>query len=307
MELEDLRPRCAVRGVHPDGVVTVVSVQWFGSEALELTYKTPVRRGRQRAAVPPRRGPARGRRRGAAVELRRRRRPVPTRVRGAAHPACASVRPAAGGPHVGRRPAAAPDHGRLRGDSAAPAAALPPRRRPGRGQDHHGGTADQGADRPRGPGALPDRLPGQPRRTVAGRAVPPVPASLRDPDQRQARSRPDPQLVPGDRPGHCPPRQAVARRGRAAEAAGADAGWDLVVCDEAHKLSATYFGGGGEVHEAAPAGPAPVGPDAPLPADDGDPAQRQGGGLPVCSCPCSTATASRAASATASTRPTSRT
>ena len=39
MQLEDLRPRCSVRGVHPDGVVTVVSVQWFGSEALELTYK----------------------------------------------------------------------------------------------------------------------------------------------------------------------------------------------------------------------------------------------------------------------------
>ena len=41
MQLEDLQPRCAVRGVHLDGVVTVVSVQWFGSEALELTYKTP--------------------------------------------------------------------------------------------------------------------------------------------------------------------------------------------------------------------------------------------------------------------------
>ena len=40
MRLEDLQPRCAVRGVHPDGLVTVVSVQWFGSEALELTYKT---------------------------------------------------------------------------------------------------------------------------------------------------------------------------------------------------------------------------------------------------------------------------
>ena len=38
--LEDLRPRCSVRGVHPDGVVTVVSVQWFGSDAVELTYKT---------------------------------------------------------------------------------------------------------------------------------------------------------------------------------------------------------------------------------------------------------------------------
>jgi hypothetical protein len=28
-----------VRGILPDALVTVVSVQWFGSEALELTYK----------------------------------------------------------------------------------------------------------------------------------------------------------------------------------------------------------------------------------------------------------------------------
>ena len=41
MQLEELQSRASVRGVHPDGVVTVVSVQWFGSEALELTYKTP--------------------------------------------------------------------------------------------------------------------------------------------------------------------------------------------------------------------------------------------------------------------------
>jgi hypothetical protein len=37
--LEDLQPTAAIRGVLPDQVVTVVSVQWFGSEALELTYK----------------------------------------------------------------------------------------------------------------------------------------------------------------------------------------------------------------------------------------------------------------------------
>ncbi len=40
MRLEDLQPRCTVRGVVPDALVTVVSVQWFGSEAVELTYKT---------------------------------------------------------------------------------------------------------------------------------------------------------------------------------------------------------------------------------------------------------------------------
>ena len=40
MELEDIRPNVVVRGILPDQWVTVVSVQWFGSDALELTYKT---------------------------------------------------------------------------------------------------------------------------------------------------------------------------------------------------------------------------------------------------------------------------
>jgi SNF2 family DNA or RNA helicase len=39
-KLEDLQPNAAVRGVLPDALVSVVSVQWFGSEAIELTYKT---------------------------------------------------------------------------------------------------------------------------------------------------------------------------------------------------------------------------------------------------------------------------
>jgi SNF2 family DNA or RNA helicase len=40
MKLEQLQPNAAVRGIVPDALVVVVSVQWFGSEALELTYKT---------------------------------------------------------------------------------------------------------------------------------------------------------------------------------------------------------------------------------------------------------------------------
>ena len=40
-KLEELRTNAAVRGILPDSLVTVVSIQWFGSEALELTYKTP--------------------------------------------------------------------------------------------------------------------------------------------------------------------------------------------------------------------------------------------------------------------------
>jgi SNF2 family DNA or RNA helicase len=37
--LEELQPNAAIRGILPDRLVTVVNVQWFGSEAVELTYK----------------------------------------------------------------------------------------------------------------------------------------------------------------------------------------------------------------------------------------------------------------------------
>lgn len=40
-KLEDLKPNASVRGILPNSLVTVVNIQWFGSEALELTYKTP--------------------------------------------------------------------------------------------------------------------------------------------------------------------------------------------------------------------------------------------------------------------------
>src|SRR6266568_4620948 len=40
-KLEDLHANASVRGILPDALVTVVGIQWFGSEALELTYKDP--------------------------------------------------------------------------------------------------------------------------------------------------------------------------------------------------------------------------------------------------------------------------
>jgi superfamily II DNA or RNA helicase len=43
-KLEELLPQVSVRGILPDHLATVVSVQWFGSEALELTYKDPAGR-----------------------------------------------------------------------------------------------------------------------------------------------------------------------------------------------------------------------------------------------------------------------
>ena len=136
MKLEELKTNATVRGILPDCLVTVVGVQWLGSEALA-------------------------------------------------------------------------------------AAAIPARRRPGGGQDHHGRAPHQGADRARRPATLPRRLSRQPRRTMAGRALPPVPASLRDPDQRPARNGASRQLVSGGRSRHRAPRQAGPRRGRSAQAPGA--------------------------------------------------------------------------------------
>jgi SNF2 family DNA or RNA helicase len=39
--LEDITRYASIRGILPNGLVTVVNVQWHGSAALELTYKTP--------------------------------------------------------------------------------------------------------------------------------------------------------------------------------------------------------------------------------------------------------------------------
>jgi hypothetical protein len=37
--LEDLTPGASVRGLLAGGLVSVVNVRWFGSDAIELTYK----------------------------------------------------------------------------------------------------------------------------------------------------------------------------------------------------------------------------------------------------------------------------
>ena len=41
IKLEDLQPDTAARRILPDVLVTIVNVRWFGSEALELTNRTP--------------------------------------------------------------------------------------------------------------------------------------------------------------------------------------------------------------------------------------------------------------------------
>lgn len=41
MKLEELRPKAIIRGVALGTTITVINVTWFGSDALELVYKTP--------------------------------------------------------------------------------------------------------------------------------------------------------------------------------------------------------------------------------------------------------------------------
>ena len=173
-----------------------------------------------------------------AVGLRRRRRAVPTRVRGAAHPSRAPVRPAAGGPHVG-------DSTRCRTRSRRVYETMLPRQPlrflladdPGAGKTIMAGLLIKELIRPRRSGALPHRLPRKPCRSVAGRALAPVPARFPDPDPRQlARGRTgnwfretDLVIARLDKLSRDPDAQ------RLLQASGA--GWDLVVFDEAHKLS----------------------------------------------------------------------
>ena len=178
-------------------------------------------------------------------------------------------------------PLAPPDHGRLRGDAAAAAAAIPAGGRPGRRQDDHGRPVDEGDDRARRSAAMPRRLPGQSGRAVAGRAVSPLSPEVRHPHQRQARSLGDRQLVSRHESCDRPARQALPQRRRPGEAARARLPMGPGRLRRGAQALGDVLRRRGEVHEAVQARSASLRHHAPLPADDRDPAQRQGGGLPA--------------------------
>ncbi|MGD0854213.1 MAG: helicase-related protein [Dehalococcoidia bacterium] len=39
-KLEDLKPNASIRGILPDALITIISVQWYGSDAVNITYKS---------------------------------------------------------------------------------------------------------------------------------------------------------------------------------------------------------------------------------------------------------------------------
>ena len=183
-KLETLAPGAVVSGLAATGLATVVGAKWYGSDAIELTYKLADGSVRAEILVPRPRAQPRDRRGGPALELRRRRRALPPRRRGEAHRPRLPLRPVPRRHHRVGRGAAAPDHRGLRADAPAPAAALPARGRPRRRQDDHDRAAHPRAPRPRRAQALPDhraRVPGGPVADGARREVPPP---LRHPHRR---------------------------------------------------------------------------------------------------------------------------
>ena len=231
----------------------------------------------------PRRRAEPGDRRGRpAVELRRRRRDVPPRRRGEADRPRLPLRPVRRGHNIAGRAAAAPDHRRLRGDAAAPAAALPPRRRPWRRQDDHDRPVHPRAPRPGRPPALPHRRPGLARRAVAGRSSTRSSTSTfdiltRDRIESSRTGNPfdesDLLIARLDKlsPRRGPPAHARAARrtGTSSSSTRRTSSRATLAGDEVKKTKRRLLAE--RVRRTHP----------PLPAPDRDAAQRQGGGLPA--------------------------
>jgi hypothetical protein len=240
-KLEDLKRGATVKGILPDCLVTVIDVKWYGSAAVELTYKDPA--GKPNVVLLYRD-------REPTLEIVETGRPWSFDGDGklfrlvseahrinlahlfdpllAIHTSMVDPLPhqitAVYGEMLPRQPLRF-----LLADD------------PGAGKTIMAGSAHQGTADPRRPAPLHDRVPRQSRRAVAGRTLPTIPASLRNPDERQARIGAHRQLVRRESI------MAICRldklsRNEDVQAKLANTDWDLVVCDEAHKMSATFFG-----------------------------------------------------------------
>jgi hypothetical protein len=169
-----------MRGILPEATVSVVSVQWHGSDALTLVYRSPI--GRVADEILYRQDEAR-------LEIVEQGRPWSFDGDGALFRLVAEahrIRLA----HLFDPVLAVHTSliDLLPHQVTAVYEAMPPRQ-PLRfllADDAGAGKArapDEGADRAWRPPALPLDLPRQPGRAMAGRALPPLPAAVRNPDQ----------------------------------------------------------------------------------------------------------------------------
>ena len=224
--LEELTVGVVVRGLSPHGTATVVAVKWYGSDMLEVTYKDGTGRVEQEILYRDRE-PTLEVLAGGVPGVSTATGAVSARLRGPSDSARSPLRSVPRRTYVADRAAAPPDHCRLRAKCFLASRSAFSGRRPGRRQNHHGGAADQGTDDPRRPAPLSHRLPGQSRRPVAGRTLPPVPSPFRDLDQRQDRGGPDGELfaetTSSYRPaGQAEPQTRTCRRSSAPDGLGSD-------------------------------------------------------------------------------------
>ena len=281
-KLEDLTPATSVRGIFPDGLVTVVSVQWFGSEALELTYKDPGGR--------------------VANELLYRHDEPRTRESSSRVGPGASTATASSSGWCPRRTASASPicsipcwRSTPRSSSRCRTRSPPSTRRCCRGSRCASCSPTTPAPARRSwPGLLIKELIA---RGDLQRCLIVCPGSLAEQwqDELYRRFHLPFEILTNDkleaaRTGNwfLETNLVIARLDKLSrnedvqqKLQAPDCRWDLVVCDEAHKMSATVLRRRGQVHQALPARPAALDADAPLPADDRDAAQRQGRGLPA--------------------------
>ncbi len=172
--------------------------------------------------------------------LRRRRQPLPTRVGGATHQARVSLRSLPRRSHFESRAAAASDPGRLPGASPAPAAQVPARGRPRRRQDDHGRALHQGvsscAETSSAASSSRPAASSSSGRTSSGRSLASTSRSSRNRPSRPRSGNPfaEKHLVIS--------RLDHLSRNEELQAKLEQTDWDLVVVDEAHKMSAHFFG-----------------------------------------------------------------
>ena len=280
-KLEDLRTNASVKGILPDALVTVVSTQWFGSEALELTYKTVA--GRVANELLYRHDEPR-------IEVVEQGRPWSFDGDGAIFRLVSEA----------HRIRLAHLFDPLLAVHTSLIEPLP-----------HQITAVYGAMLPRQPlrFLLADD-PGAGKTIMAGllikeliargdlqRCLIVCPGMLAEQwqDELYRRFNLPFEILTNDkleaaRTGNWffETNLAIARLDKLsrnedvqAKLAVPDCRWDLIVCDEAHKMSATFFGGEIKYHQAVQARTAPLNPHAQLPLDDRHTPQREGGRFPA--------------------------
>ena len=277
--LEDITRGCSIRGILPEGLATVLDVKWLGTVAIEVTYKDSAGRLGNELLY---------RDREPTLEIAEAGRPwsfdgdgalfrllsEANRIRLAylfdpllaVHTSLVDPLPhqitAVYGEMLSRQPLRF-----LLADD------------PGAGKTIMTGLFIKELMARGDSAALPDRLPRQSCRAMAGRTRPPVPPAVRDHDERRARSRTHRQLVQRERFGHLSPRQAQPRRGRPGQAPADRLGPDRL--RRSPQAQRHLLRQRGQVHQALPARPVALDADPPFPAADSHAAQRQRGRLPA--------------------------